>query len=1053
MKKLTVFFSLAVVSAIAFSACRKEAEKDAPAIVEMSFRAEREGSVPASKTALQPDGKGVWWLVGDKISVFAGAGSQAAEFVSQETEPGPVAVFRGVAAEAGTYYGIYPASEYAAVSQDGVFTTFLPAEQQAVEGTFDTDLSPTIAVAEGNIMHFRNVAGGIRFSIAEEGVTSIIIKGQAGEQLAGKAAFVLQDGVPVLQEVTEGFGEIVLNAPSGGFVPGKYYYALLYPVSLPEGMSVTLRHQGAVPDSKLVSSRARTIKRGTFGVFDGLNSVTPSDGKVRFYVSASNALASVLGAGEIDPGTCRVNINGSDCDVMEDGEGRLYVEVPSSADGRYTAALIPPSSERWYGEDVFDGIVVPYSQFWKTTSGAYASYPRYLNWSPEMGNVLDFSDCLAVINVKISGDASISSVKVRAKGGEKLGGQASFGAENGLSLSEGFDWAVVNCTDQGNFVPLGGGTVSVPVLISPGNYSEGLEITVCDSSHKMVRVSLTSASVKAGQVFSVPLNWAPDGNLLFYEGFDIFVWGGDIMAGESSVGFAPDDAVINSSGGLTRSGYEDSAVPVAYSNPGIGFIQTGTADGTVVGDVHAVSDSYVASRNIADWTYMTRCQERPGYLSVGTGNNYRGVLRTPFLRNIPSVTDLTVSFRFCLQPGYNDSGLIVQLLNAGYVTGCKLDGEDVPPLTLTYKSNYCEAKYSRSLFSIPASVASAKEWHSVQLSVSNATDATLLDLRSASSSYGVRGFWIDDLTIRAVPGTSRKGNLRVMYWNIQNGMWYDQPYNYDSFVAFVKKYDPDVCVWCEASSIYKDNTYTSAPSSDRYLPGNWPALAKRYGHNYSALGGHRDNFPQEITSKYPVSTLLKITNTDVSGKPVAHGAAIQQIAVNGHNLRFVTCHMWPQSYGYGVPSANQAASTSAHEGDYYRQFEMQYIIDKTINNSSYSSEDWILLGDMNSRSRLDNGTYGYAANNTAFLTQDVILQQTDMKDVIAELYPGPDNFMASTYGTSRIDYVYVSPALMDKVVNAFILADQWNYKGDKSPYVDSFRMPSDHRPVVVDFNL
>ena len=116
-------------------------------------------------------------------------------------------------------------------------------------------------------------------------------------------------------------------------------------------------------------------------------------------------------------------------------------------------------------------------------------------------------------------------------------------------------------------------------------------------------------------------------------------------------------------------------------------------------------------------------------------------------------------------------------------------------------------------------------------------------------------------------------------------------------------------------------------------------------------------------------------------------------------------------------------------------------------------QDWILLGDMNSRSRLDNGTYGYAANNTALLTQDVILDQTDMKDVIQELYTGPDNFMASTYGTSRIDYVYVSPSLMEKVVNAFILADQWNYQGAKSPYVDSFRMPSDHRPIIVDFQL
>ncbi|MBO6169943.1 MAG: metal-dependent hydrolase [Bacteroidales bacterium] len=1035
---------LFALSALVLAACGKETVSDTLAVREMTFTAERESSAPGSKTAIQPDGKSVWWLVGDKISVFAGPGSAGSEFVSQESEPGPVAVFKGEAAQADTYYGIYPANEAAAVSSDGIFTVYLPGRQRAVKGTFDTDLAPTVAIAEGHTMTFRNVAGGIKFSLAEEGVSSVIIRGCGGELLAGKATVSMQSGVPELQSVVDGQDEIVLTAPDGGFVAGKNYYALMFPVSLPEGLSITLTHSGGVPDSKLVSSRSRTIKRATFGVLDGLNSLTPSEGKVRFYVTAESSIAQVLNLPEADLGTFTVNVNGSDCNILTDTDGRYYIEVPESADWKYDAVLYGPGAGKWFGPDAFDDIMVPYSQFWNTTKEAYLSYPRSLTWSPGMGNVLSFSDCLSMVNVKLNGDASISSVKVRAAGGEDL---------SGCTPAGGLDWAVVNCTDRGGFVKLNSNEVSIPVFIRPGTYAGGLEITVCDASHKMMRRTLAAVSVKPGEVVNAPLTWSPDSDLLFYEGFDCFVWGGDIMSGENSAAYAPDDAAINSSAGLDRTGYEDAAVSVAYSNPGIGFIQTSATDNTIVGDTHAVSDSYVASRNIADWTYMCRCQERPGYLSVGTGNKYRGILRTPFMRSIDSVTDMVLTFKFCLQPGFNDSGLLVQLLNAGYITGCKIDGADVDHLSKVYKSNYCEAKYSRSIVSIPASDAEAKDWHTAELSIANATDATLLDLRTASSSYGVHGFWIDDIMLRSVPGSSRKGNLRLMYWNIQNGMWYDQPNNYNNFVEFVKKYDPDVCVWCEAASIYKNNTSTGAPSSDRYLPSNWPALAKRYGHNYAALGGWRDNYPQEITSKYPISTLLKITNTSTSGKPVAHGAAIQQVVVNGHNLRFVTCHMWPQSYGFGVSSADQAASSAAHEGDYYRQFEMQYIVDKTINNSSYASEEWVLLGDMNSRSRQDNGTYGYAATNTAFLTQDVILNNTDMKDVIIELYPAPDNFMASTFGTSRIDYVYVSPVLMDKVVNAFILADQWNYRGDKSPYVDTFRMPSDHRPIIVDFDL
>ena len=80
----------------------------------------------------------------------------------------------------------------------------------------------------------------------------MIIRGCGGELLAGKATVSMQSGVPELQSVVEGQDEIVLTAPDGGFVAGKNYYALMFPVSLPEGLSITLTHSGGVPDSKFV---------------------------------------------------------------------------------------------------------------------------------------------------------------------------------------------------------------------------------------------------------------------------------------------------------------------------------------------------------------------------------------------------------------------------------------------------------------------------------------------------------------------------------------------------------------------------------------------------------------------------------------------------------------------------------------------------------------------------------------------------------------------------------------------------------------------------------
>ena len=102
-------------------------------------------------------------------------------------------------------------------------------------------------------------------------------------------------------------------------------------------------------------------------------------------------------------------------------------------------------------------------------------------------------------------------------------------------------------------------------------------------------------------------------------------------------------------------------------------------------------------------------------------------------------------------------------------------------------------------------------------------------------------------------------DLRLLYWNIQNGMWSGQDDNYDRFVEWVKEFDADVCVWCEAQSIYRSGTADRMPEADRYLVGNWGELAVRYGHKYWYVGGHRDNFPQVITSKYPTRTRATVT--------------------------------------------------------------------------------------------------------------------------------------------------------------------------------------------------
>ncbi|MDD4820257.1 MAG: hypothetical protein PHD21_05430, partial [Flavobacteriales bacterium] len=114
-------------------------------------------------------------------------------------------------------------------------------------------------------------------------------------------------------------------------------------------------------------------------------------------------------------------------------------------------------------------------------------------------------------------------------------------------------------------------------------------------------------------------------------------------------------------------------------------------------------------------------------------------------------------------------------------------------------------------------------------------------------------------------------NIRLLYWNIQNGMWDGQVDNYTRFVDFVKSKNPDVCVWCEAQSIYKYGTDEPLDSSERYLVENWGVLAERYGHKYVYVGAHRDDYPQVVTSKYPIENVSRIIGAEPDSV-VTHGA-------------------------------------------------------------------------------------------------------------------------------------------------------------------------------------
>lgn len=294
-----------------------------------------------------------------------------------------------------------------------------------------------------------------------------------------------------------------------------------------------------------------------------------------------------------------------------------------------------------------------------------------------------------------------------------------------------------------------------------------------------------------------------------------------------------------------------------------------------------------------------------------------------------------------------------------------------------------------------------------------------------------------------------ESKLRLLYWNIQNGMWDGQGDNYDRFVNFVSSLDPDICVWCEAQSIWQTGSDAKLEDGDRYLVDGWAELAARYGHKYWGIGGYRDSYPQVITSRFPITFVDKITGEEPD-HVVTHGAGWATVEINGKTLNIVTLHTWPQAFAFRAE--DQKASRAEHGGDRYRAMEIQYICEHTIGTDpDAGSGYWMMMGDFNARSRRDSTRYNYAKDDPRYLVHDYILANTPYLDVIKEKYP--DEFIPSIGSRKgRIDFVYCTRPLYDCITDASIVWDDYTTPVRDSSYTH-FWHPSDHLPILVDFDV
>ena len=519
------------------------------------------------------------------------------------------------------------------------------------------------------------------------------------------------------------------------------------------------------------------------------------NGKVRFYLSErANSTRTATNMTSRNWERSTVELNGKSYAVsMDDAEiPRPYIEVDKA--DKYEARLVTENSTKWYGKGSNE-IMLPHSQIHHTAISNIKSFPMYASYTKENGNKLIFNDGFAMILIKLRGSAKISSIKIDNPTKKAIAGRSTHSiSEGGFLVQRGVDFVALNCTNKEEFVQLSDSkTTNFRLMIAPGEFPDGLRISCCDSQHGAMFISTEPLSLAAGDIHTVSMSYECEKDLVFYEGFDNFVWGGDVIKGEKGYGFSPTSEQMMLSSGTELTGYEDAFVEVPFNNPGTGFVQPNVwneVKNKRVGEVHQLSDSYVKSRNIGDWLYMYRIQEHPGYVGSGVDiTSSRGVLSPTNMVNITGICDVKVKIRFALQSAYN-GGIELSAIYGGLFKSAKINGKDIKlgPGCLDYKAN--TAKVSLTIdesYFVPSSLSAANQWQELEFVINGATDGTRLHFQNTQSSDGPFGIYVDEIQVRKICDWKDNSNLRVMVFNVQNGVCTDQHNNYDNFVAWVKK--------------------------------------------------------------------------------------------------------------------------------------------------------------------------------------------------------------------------------------------------------------------------
>ena len=207
---------------------------------------------PLTKVSLGSDGLALSWTKADKVSIFDGKGNQM--FRAQGS--GASAEILGSAAEADTYYALFPYDASASLNGTVIQTTVAKEQTSSAGGA---DLQITAAgKSEGSNITLTPLTAILKFTLDDDAVNVSSVKIKTSEGALSGTVSIDCGGKPVLAAGSTA-SEVKVSAFEGNFKSGGTYYVSVIPGTVGK---ITLTYTVG-SDEMEVSAKGTTLAAGS----------------------------------------------------------------------------------------------------------------------------------------------------------------------------------------------------------------------------------------------------------------------------------------------------------------------------------------------------------------------------------------------------------------------------------------------------------------------------------------------------------------------------------------------------------------------------------------------------------------------------------------------------------------------------------------------------------------------------------------------------------------------------------------------------------------------